>query len=76
MANVVRPKVIESLLSMSPELFHRHEVGANRRLCVVAAYIRWLSTVTEISFLCDQRSAPLPMHGEAVRRASGFVLVA
>ena len=38
MANVVRPKVIESLLSMSAELFHRHEVGANRRLCVVAAY--------------------------------------
>jgi hypothetical protein len=33
-----------------------------------------VSTVTEISFLCDNAiAAALSMHGEAVRRASGFV---
>ena len=37
-ANIVRPEVIESFLGMATELLDRHQVGADRGLCIVAAY--------------------------------------
>ena len=36
--DLVRYRELESLLRTTAELFHSHQVGANRRFCVVAAY--------------------------------------
>lgn len=74
-ADVVRSKVIASFLCIAAKLLDRYEVGANGRLCAVAAN-EFLShplgeyghPTSPFSVTNTIASAALPMHGEAVRR--------